>query len=240
MSRELTVLHVDDDPAVLDMSRQWADTREGLTCLTAADPVSGIETLAEEDVDCLVSDSIPFDDDGAFVTRAAATAPETPIVLFTAATHDAVDADIRQTASEYVKKGSPDQFATLFEHVSALAADESRSTATAVDAAAQIAPRPGMRSETGESTPSWKPIGRYDPAGESALTTTIVSAVEEYTGRDAESLPPLYDSIDAERLAALFQHPDGTSRSGIQVRFYYADHELAVTSGGLVLVRSAD
>ncbi|WP_251328144.1 HalOD1 output domain-containing protein [Haloplanus pelagicus] len=211
MSAHPTILHVDDDPTTLDLSSDRADD-EGLTWLTASDSEAGLAILAERDVDCLVSDSFRTPDGEPFVTRATDVDPDLPVVLFTAADRDAVDAEARRTAARYVKKGTADEFGTLLDHVSTL-----------LDG-----PPDG-----------WRSIGRHDweKAGTS-LATTIVTAVEADTGRDASTISPLYESIDAETLASLLRRPDGEARDGIRVRFGFAGEELAVTSAGAVLVRT--
>lgn len=238
MSSDCTVLHVDDDPDVLEVSSDWAGAHDGITWLTASDPVSGFDLLSTADVDCLVSDTFRIDDGEPFVTRATVTYPDLPVVLFTSMDHDALDPDIRDSGAQYVKKASADPFDTLFDRVRSLVDDSDRPL-PAVD----IAPRATTRatdSDEGAATEHWVPIGRYRPAEGDDLAAVIVSAVEAYTGRDASEFPPLYEAVDADAVAALCRHSSGRARGGVQVRFVYADHELAVTGRGLVLVRAEE
>ncbi|MEF8857071.1 MAG: HalOD1 output domain-containing protein [Haloplanus sp.] len=238
MPSQRTVLHVDDDPDVLDLSSDWASVRDGVTWLTATDPDTGLELLSSRDVDCLVSDSFRTADGQPFVTYAADARPDLPVVLFSSKHRDDVDPEIRESSVYYVKKGSSEPFQTLFDRVLELVGTSPTDDAPlAVD----VAPRAGTRadgSDTTETTERWVPIARFRPGDRDDLSTVIVSAVEEHTGRDATEFPPLYDSIDADALAALCRRPDGRPRDGVQVRFHYAGHELAVTGEGLVLVRS--
>lgn len=235
MSSQCTVLHVDDERTLLDLSSDWASAYDGLDWLTASDPDTGFELLSTHDVDCLVSDSFRTADGDPFVTRAATTAPDLPVVLFTSMDRDALDPAVRDSDIEYVTKGSTDPFGSLFDRILTLVDDVDRPASTT-----DPAPRATTRAAGDDSAPTeqWVPIGRYRPAEGDDLTTTIVTAVEEYTGRAASALPPLYDAIDAEALAALLSRKDGQHRDHVQVRFVYADQELAVTGDGLVLVRS--
>ncbi|MFC7174682.1 HalOD1 output domain-containing protein [Haloplanus litoreus] len=66
-----------------------------------------------------------------------------------------------------------------------------------------------------------------------------MTAVDEYADRDVSTATPLYESIDAEVLETLLRRPDGESRDGIEVRFAFAGYDLAVTSEGRILLRSA-
>jgi len=233
VSSQCTVLHVDDDPDVLELSSDWAGVRDEITWLTASDPNTGQELLSTRDIDCLVSDSFRTADGEPFVTHAADAFPELPVVLFTSLDHDSLDPEIRESSVQYVKKHSNDAFDTLFDRVLSLA-DVSPPTD-------EVAPRATTRaggSDDLQTAEHWVPIANFQPDEWSDLAVVIVSALQDYTDRDAEEFPPLYDSVDADALAALCQQSSGGARDGVQVRFFYADHELAVTGEGLVLVRS--
>lgn len=237
MTFQCTVLHVDDDPAVLDVSSDLADVHDEVNWLTASDPGTGLELLSTHDIDCLVSDSFRAADGDPFVARAASAFPDLPVVLFTSMDYEALDPDVRDSGAEYVKKGSSEPFDSLFDHILTVVDDADHSTST-VDPA----PRATTRDAGGDdSAPveQWVPIGRYRPTEGDDLATVIVTAVEAYTDRSATEFPPLYDAVDADALASLVRRTDGRTRDHVQVRFVYADEELAVTGDGLVLVRSA-
>ncbi len=229
MSSKRTVLHVDDDPAMLDVSSDWADVRDELDWLTASDPQTGLEMLSTHDVDCLVSDSFRAADGEPFVTRVATTFPDLPVVLFTSTTYDALDPVLRDSRTEYVRKGSAEPFDDLFDRVLTVTVDSS--------SVVEPAPRVATRNDGDTDAGQWVPIGRYRRAEADDLATVIVTAVEAYTGRDATEFPPLYESIDADALSLLVHRADGRKRDAVQVRFVYADCELAVTGDGVVLVR---
>ena len=232
MTTQCVALHVDDDPDVLALSSDWADVRDDVTWLTASDPGTGLELLSTRDVDCLVSDSFRAADGEPFVTRAADTFPNLPVVLFTSMDEASLDADVLAAVTGYVKKGATDPFDALFGRVATVTDGGSR-TVPDVDVATRA-----TRADGCQPTEGWTLIGRHD--ADDDLATAIVSAVEAYTGRDATGFDPLYDHIDADALAALCRRPGGESRDDIQVRFHYAGHELVVTGGGLILVRADD
>ncbi|MFB6256062.1 MAG: HalOD1 output domain-containing protein [Haloplanus sp.] len=222
-------MHVDDDPAMLDVSSDWAATRNEIDWLTASDPKTGLKMLSTHDVDCLVSDSFRTADGDPFVTRVATTFPDLPVVLFTSTTYDALDPALRDSWMEYVRKGSTEPFDDLFDRV--LAVTDGAADSSAVEPA----PRATIRNDGGSDADQWASIGRYHPAEGDDLSTVIVTAVEAYTGRDAMEFPPLYEAIDADALSSLIKHADGRMRDAVQVRFVYADCELAVTGDGVVL-----
>jgi len=232
VSSKRTVLHVDDDPAMLDVSSDWAAVRDELDWLTASDPKTGLEMLSTHDVDCLVSDSFRAADGDPFVTRVATTFPDLPVVLFTSTTYDSLDPALRDSQTEYVRKGSTEPFDDLFDRVLTVT-DSSDASSSVVEPA----PRATTRNDGGADAERWVPIGRYRPAEGDDLSQVIVTAVEAYTGRDATEFPPLYEAIDADALSSLVRRTDGRMRDSVQVRFVYADCELAVTGDGVVLAR---
>jgi hypothetical protein len=219
---------VDDDPAVLDVSSDWADVHGDVDWLTASDPQRGLELLSTHDVDCLVSDSFRTDDGDPFVTHAAATFPDLSVVLFTSMDYDDLDPDVRDSRLAYVEKGVDDPFDALFGRILTVTDDSTPSRP-----ATGPAPRPTTRGDDER----WIPIGRYRPEEGDDLATVIVTAVEAHTDRDASTFPRLYDAVDADAVASLLRRGDGRPRDGVQVRFVYADHELVVTGDGVVLVR---
>jgi CheY-like chemotaxis protein len=235
MSSKRTVLHVDDDPAVLEVSSDWADVHDEVDWLTTSDPGTGLELLATRRVDCLVSDSFRAADGTPFVTRVTDTVPGLPVVLFTSMEHDALDPAVRTSDAAYVRKGSAEPFDALLDRVLAVTGDADHSPAT-VDPALRELGDAGDAGDDSTPTGQWVPIGRYRPADGEDPATAIITAVEAYTGLDAAAFPPLYDAVDADALAALLAEPDDPLREHVRVRFVYADHELAVTGGGLVLV----
>lgn len=207
--------------------------------LTASNPDDGLAILADRDVDCLVSDTLRSEGPS-FVVQAADIDPALPVVL-SATDSEAIGGATRRVATQYVDKGGDDAFATLLDHVRALASAPGDARADGLDGTVEteLAPRPERRAASPGRSGAWVPIEQYDwnDTG-TGLATSIVTAVEGYTGADTSATPPLYESIDAETLETLLSRPDGGPRRGIQVRFFFADQELAVTSEGLILLRT--
>ncbi|WP_435069071.1 HalOD1 output domain-containing protein [Haloplanus sp. C73] len=231
MSSQRVVLHVDDDPDILSLSSDWAAVHDDVTWLTAPDAGTGLELLSTRDVDCLVSDSFRAADGEPFVTRAVDAFPDLPVVLFTSTDEAALDADVRASATGYVMKGASDPLDALFERITT-------TFGTGSCDVPDVMPRVGVRADGADVVDDWAILGRYEAADpDDDLATTIVTALEAYTGRDGAEFDPLYGSIDADALAALLRTPHGDLRDDVQVRFGYADHELVVTGDGLVLVR---
>jgi CheY-like chemotaxis protein len=229
VSSNVTVLHVDDNPAVLDVSSTFAEGND-IRWLTASRPATGLSVLADHDVDCLVADSVHTAEGVPFVLRATEAVPDLPVVLYTASDRDAVGLDVRDVAAGHVQKGTPDQFPTLLAHVRSRV----RNTRDGAHESAS-SPVPSGDAETA----AWHPIGSYDWSdGDTDLSTVIVTAVESETGQDASKMPPLYESVDPEVLETLLHRPYGESPSGVRVQFSFLGRTLAVTSGGRVLMRA--
>ena len=60
------------------------------------------------------------------------------------------------------------------------------------------------------------------------ITEAIVSAVADQKGIPEEELPPLYESINADALEDLFEHPTATDDSKLVVEFRHAGCEISI------------
>lgn len=71
-----------------------------------------------------------------------------------------------------------------------------------------------------------------------SVTRDVVAAVADATGRDPETLPPLYGAVDPDALEALVNRPPqiGRDPSEIEVTFGYADCVVTVAAGDGVVV----
>ncbi|MFB6107822.1 MAG: HalOD1 output domain-containing protein [Haloplanus sp.] len=236
MSVEPTVLHVDDDTGILDLSDAWFRSRDDVVWRTTDDPETALSMLADGVVDCLVSDSLRLPDGDSFVARAGETAPDLPIILFTASDHDDVDESARAVAARHVKKGPATQFTNLYDHIRLLTAGgPSRG-----DPASTPTPRTLRRPHA--DADDWTQLGRYDWESDERidLGTAILDALDAYGDEDEDDpMPTLYEYVDAESLEELLEpRPDGSKRPGVRVQFIYDDAELAVTNEGFILARS--
>lgn len=107
MSEQLRILHVDDDPALLDLTAELLERVDPeLTVRSEADPTTVLDRLNSEPVDCIVSDcEMPGCDGIELCERIRHRRSELPFVLFTS--RDAPEIVERATAAgatDYVQK----------------------------------------------------------------------------------------------------------------------------------------
>lgn len=221
-----TVLHVDDDVDVLDLGETLLEyASPGLTVLRYDDPDEALAALSTTPVDCVVSDSISLADGTPFVRGVRALGETTPIVLFTGSEwHTVREVAEAVDAVGYVRKGNADALAELTRRVqAAVYGDLVESTRTFAD--------------------GWTVVGWYDWTTDGELSTRIVEAVSAHTGVAIETLPPLFDAVDADALTAVLFPIDvsaGARRprpTAVDVQFRWADNELLLTNDGLIALR---
>lgn len=106
-SREIHVLHVDDDPAVLDLVAEFldSDTYE-IEVHGETDPTATLSRLEETDFDCVVSDyNMPELDGVSLCQRVRDQYPMLPFVLFTSAnSEDLITEAFESGVSDYTQK----------------------------------------------------------------------------------------------------------------------------------------
>jgi PAS domain S-box-containing protein len=120
MSESIRVLHVDDDPEFLDLTRAYLEREGAFTVLTAERAERGLARLAESAVDCVVTDyQMPGTDGIEFLRSIREDHPELPVVLFTGEGSEAVASDaISAGVTDYLQKGNGTaQFAVLRNRV---------------------------------------------------------------------------------------------------------------------------
>ncbi|WP_372909604.1 HalOD1 output domain-containing protein [Salinigranum sp.] len=217
MPATISILHVDDEPDVLDLSTNLFERRDSrVSVVTAGSGAEGMDALATNDVDCVVSDSVRMPDGQSFV-EAASHVTDAPIVLFTAkewqdVASDAVAADV----AEYVRKADVSDYKTVLKHVLRLTDEIETPTAS-----------------------NRRLIGRHDFSSPTELGVSIVHAVETAVDEDLETFEPLYDVVDPDALEAVFGPVSGTpDASRLEVRFSYHGLDLAVSGDGSIAVVS--
>jgi CheY-like chemotaxis protein len=243
MSTGFTVLHVDDDPEFLDLASSVLSREDRFQTVTAASANEGLERLKERRVDCLVSDSVRLPDGEPLVVAARRENPDLPILLFTAKDWSSIgDEVVDARVTEYIRKASQDDFDTLLMRLHTVA--DSLPGRLSLDLEAES----DTESETEEVVVTsldlggdWQVVGMHEWDDPEEVGTSIVHAIATFVEEDPDALPPLFDRVDPDDLAGLLEpHSDGSTRQGVQVRFPYAGRELAVTSEGVVAVRSLD
>ena len=127
----IRVLHVDDDPdlsALVAAALEREDDRFEVE--TAASPAEGLERLADERVDCVVSDyDMPGTNGIEFLERVRVDHPDLPFILYTGKGSEEVASDaISAGVTDYLQKGTgTDQYALLANRIdNAVSAARSR------------------------------------------------------------------------------------------------------------------
>jgi PAS domain S-box-containing protein len=121
MAEGIRVLHVDDDPAFAELTATSLEREAGdLDVTTAHDAATGHERLAEDDVDCVVSDyEMPGTDGIEFLERVREDDPDLPFVLFTGEGSEEIASEaISAGVTDYVRKRvGAEQFTVLANRV---------------------------------------------------------------------------------------------------------------------------
>lgn len=242
MSVQRTVLHVDDDPEFLELSERLFDRAATFETLTAPTAEDGLRLLETHEVDCIISDFVVSREGKPFISAARDVAVDVPIILFTGKEWDLVSTDaVSANVTEYVQKAGIEEIEVVksrAEEFVAANANVLGSTATdrgdssSTDSEMSFALSPTALGE------EWELVAHHEWTAGEELGTTVLEAIEEYTGEDPAEFAPLFEAIDADALEELLSPSvSGTERDGVQVRFPYKGHELAVTSDGDIAIR---
>ncbi|WP_418281316.1 PAS domain S-box protein [Halorubrum sp. DTA98] len=109
MGEGIRVLHVDDDTAFSDLTATFLErTDGGFSVETATDVDEGLDSLAADEFDCVVSDyEMPGRNGIDFLEAVREEDSNLPFVLFTGKGSEEVASDaIRAGATDYLRKGS--------------------------------------------------------------------------------------------------------------------------------------
>jgi len=121
MSDTVRVLHVDDDPALLELTATFLErTADEFTVETSTSAESGLERLAETPYDCIVSDyDMPGQTGIEFLETVRQESPDLPFILFTGKGSEEVASDaISAGVTDYLQKQpGADQFTVLANRI---------------------------------------------------------------------------------------------------------------------------
>jgi PAS domain S-box-containing protein len=109
---DIDVLHVDDDPALLDVTEQYLRREDDrLAVETATSPADGLDLLAERAFDVVVSDYQMPDIDGLeFLERLRERGDDVPFIIFTGRGREEVAVEaLNLGADRYLQKGGDPQ-----------------------------------------------------------------------------------------------------------------------------------
>ncbi|MFB6308612.1 MAG: PAS domain S-box protein [Haloarculaceae archaeon] len=144
MGEAVRVLHVDDDPDFVDLTAthlQREDDR--IDVVTENDPEDALDRVADDDIDCIVSDyDMPGMDGLAFLRAVREDDPDLPFILFTGKGGEEVASEaIAAGATDYLqKKSGTEQYELLAARiVNAVTQYRSQQRAAKLDRAREIA-----------------------------------------------------------------------------------------------------
>lgn len=109
MSREITVLHVDDDPNFAEMAATFLEQQnDRLRIETTTSPDTGLDRLSNNEYQCIVSDyEMPHMDGIEFLHKVRKQWPDMPFILFTGkGSEDVASEAISAGATDYLQKES--------------------------------------------------------------------------------------------------------------------------------------
>jgi len=120
MGQLIEVLYVDDDPSFTNLAATFLEREEEqLDVHTATSPDAGLERLNDHEFDCIVADyRMPGTDGIQFLEAVREEYPDLPFILYTGrGSEDVASEAISAGATDYLQKGTPDQYTVLANRV---------------------------------------------------------------------------------------------------------------------------
>ncbi|MFB6154683.1 MAG: HalOD1 output domain-containing protein [Haloferacaceae archaeon] len=218
MSTTPRVLHVDDDPDILSVSRATSSETEAFELHTARSASEALDELSSCEYAAVVTDSLVTDEGVPLPSAIRARNPTVPILLFTGVDRATVADELDTGAvTAYVQKGQG-SLSEVLELVDRLVSHTDVHAASA-------------RAE-------WVPLGVHDWSGPTELGTTVVQLLSDHADEDINERAALYESVDPDAMENLLgPRLDGTVREDVTVQFTFEGYELSVSSDGVVAAR---
>jgi len=116
----IRIVHVDDDPDYVDLTKSFLERDDRFTVATATSAEEGLELLADSEFDCVVSDyDMPGTNGLELLDAVRDSTPDLPFILFTGKGSEEVASDaISAGATDYLQKGSgTDQYELLANRI---------------------------------------------------------------------------------------------------------------------------
>lgn len=224
----ITVLLVDDDEAFRDLSkRQLEQVDSGLSVVTESSAAAGLETLAAESIDCIVSDyEMPEMDGLEFLEAVREEHPTLPFVLHTGKGSEEIAAKAINAGVDayYQKAADTGQYAVIAQHVTTLVDKHRAEQRLDYLAREQHIADGGIHA----------PENAAAAGDDGAVSLAVVEAVAAREGVDPVALtPPLHDAIDPDTLDTLFARQADDSTQGIEsLRFEFCGYTVTVSGDG--------
>jgi PAS domain S-box-containing protein len=116
---DIRVLHVDDEPAFVELTEATLEREGDLEVVSTTDPASVLDRIEERAVDCVVSDyEMPQMDGLAVLREVREEHPELPFVLFTGKGSEEIASEaVSAGVDDYLQKSGPEQFELLANRV---------------------------------------------------------------------------------------------------------------------------
>ena len=120
MSEQIDVLHVDDDPSVLDLTEAFLQRElDAVTVTSTTEPGAALDALDQQAFDCVISDyDMPGMDGLAFFETLRESHQKVPFVLYTGKGSEEIASQaLNAGVTGYFQKGGPDQLRRLVNRV---------------------------------------------------------------------------------------------------------------------------
>lgn len=233
--RSISVLHVDDEPSFAEMVAMHLERSNSSLAVETADRAqAALDRLADEPIDCIVSDyQMPRMDGLELLDAVREEYPTLPFILFTGKGSEEVAAEaINRGVDAYLQKEvGTAQYSVLAQQITTLVekVQAERRLATIEhgthypDSATERCPG---RLERAPDHPD---------AQNASISEEVVQKVAEQEGTDPVDLPPLFEVIDPLALDRLVDPPESTDGTFLQsTRFTYQGYTLTITGDGTV------
>ena len=229
---KITVLHVDDNPQFRDLAKTYLERGDpALSVISEPSAGDGLEQLAQQAVDCVVSDYEMGDTDGLEFLRAVrAEYSALPFILYTGKGSEEIAAQAVNAGVDayYQKEIGTGQYTVLSKHINTLV-EKHR--------AEQRLDHLEREQHIGDGGLKAVAEGGTEEHPDS-MSMAVMKAVAAREGIDPVALtPPFADVINPDAVDALFTpEPGGTDQALESLTLTYRGYTITIDSGGQVVL----